>query len=92
MSSITVGASVLYLVGRLPGLPLARLALGAWALGLALLTPWVSVDGGVNWPSDVLGGLVWASIFLAPFLVGLEWARSTDFALGPDARGPDPPA
>lgn len=92
MSSITVGATLLYLVWRLPGLPLPRLVVGVWALGLALLTPWVSITGGVHWPSDVLGGLVWASIFLAPFLVGMEWARSADLAPGPDARGPDPPA
>ena len=80
MSSLIGYALALYVIWRLP-LPLSvRLALSVWPLGAILLEPWVAVSGGVHWPSDTLGGLVWGAVFLIPMFLILRAAERRDAA------------
>ena len=78
MGGTLVMALVLYLCCRLPAPLWVRLPAGTWALGVLLLGPWISVSSGVHWPSDVLGGLVWAGIVLIPLLLVFERLRGSD--------------
>lgn len=72
MSSVLACGLLLYLCWRVPAPLWLRLPIAGWALGLLLLSPWVSVSAGVHWPSDVLGGLVWGLVVLLPVLWLLE--------------------
>lgn len=77
MSTLLAGALVLWLVRRCAGLGWLRVLPAVWAGGLILLQPWVSVAGGVHWPSDVLGGLVWGLVVVIPgvWLLNRAWER-----------------
>jgi membrane-associated phospholipid phosphatase len=79
MSSVLASAIGLWLALRLAW-PRAlwgwslRGALALWSLGVGLLSPWVAVTAGVHWPSDALGGIVWALIVLIPgFVILGRW-------------------
>lgn len=75
MSSTLAGGLLLYLCWRVSAPLWIRLPIALWALGVLLLSPWVAVSGGVHWPSDVLGGLVWGLVVLLPVLWLLERLR-----------------
>lgn len=83
MSSVLAGGLVVYLAWRLR-LPATmptragRAVAGGWGVVVALLASWVSVTGGVHWPSDVAGGVVWAVVCLVPVIALLERARRLD--------------
>lgn len=78
---------LLYLCWRVPAPLWLRLPIALWALGMLLLTPWVSVSAGVHWPSDVLGGLVWGLLVLLPLLCLLERLRPPPAGGGGSRRG-----
>lgn len=78
MSSTLAGGLLLYLCWRVPAPWWLRLPVAVWALGVLLLSPWVSVSAGVHWPSDVLGSLGWALVVLLPVLWLLERLRPHD--------------
>ena len=80
MSSLIGYALALYVIWRLPLPASVRMALSIWPLGAILLEPWVAVTGGVHWPSDTLGGLVWGAVFLIPMFLVLRAAERRDAA------------
>ena len=77
MSTLLAGALVLWLIRRSAGPGWLRALPAVWAGGLIVLQPWVSVAGGVHWPSDVLGGLVWGLVVVIPgvWLLDRAWGR-----------------
>lgn len=72
MSSVIAGGLTLYLAGRLPLRWWLRLPAAVWGLGVMVLNPWVAVSSGVHWPSDALGGVLWAVVALFPAIWALE--------------------
>ncbi len=78
MSDVLAGGLVLYLSVRIAAPVWLRGVPAVWALGVVLLNPRVAVTGGVHWPSDALGGLVWGLIIVIPGLLLLERARKRD--------------
>ena len=79
MSSALVGLLLVYLCWRLPGPLWLRLPIATWGLGVGLLQPWASISAGVHWPSDTLGGFVWAVLIMLPLLVLMQrWAFPRD--------------
>jgi undecaprenyl-diphosphatase len=52
-----------------------RLACGALCAALAVAGGIANVYEGVHWPSDVLGGYLWAAVLLVPFAWALGTAR-----------------
>jgi len=83
MSSMIVGSLTVYLAWRLrlPPTPLMRVGravVAGWGVVVALMASWVAVGGGVHWPSDVAGGVVWAAVCMGPALALLERGRRLD--------------
>ncbi|MGI8926981.1 MAG: phosphatase PAP2 family protein [Tepidiformaceae bacterium] len=73
-----------------------RLAL-AWAAVAAVASIVLILDGlanvymGVHWPSDVLGGYLWAAVILAVAGAGLCWWRSASRDGASPQAGASPP-
>ena len=57
---------------------LLRAGVAVWSVGVGLLSPWVAVTAGVHWPSDALGGTIWALIVLIPGVLALERTKRSD--------------
>ena len=78
MSSLIVEALVFFVALRVLRQWWLRAPLAIWAVAIGAFEPWVSVATGVHWPSDVLGGMVWAAVVIIPGWALLERARTAD--------------
>jgi membrane-associated phospholipid phosphatase len=91
MGSAVVGGLLIYLAWRIPGPLWIRVPVATWGLSVGLLQPWASVSAGVHWPSDTLGGFVWATVVLAPVLFLIQrwaWPRDAQDSSRPPGGGP----
>ncbi len=87
MSSTLMGSLLLYVAIRSQAPLPFRAPLAIWGLGVGFLSPWIAVAGGVHWPSDALGAVVWSWVGLLPLGVLMEAARRWD---GRDGTLPPP--
>lgn len=79
MSSAIAGLVVAYICWHIPGPLWLRIPITTWGIGVGLLQPWASISAGVHWPSDTLGGFVWAAVICAPLILALgQWALPAD--------------
>jgi membrane-associated phospholipid phosphatase len=85
-------AAGLVLIVLLPSLRrLARAAVTAAAVAVALAVGFSRIAGGVHWPSDVLGGLLFAVGFVSLVAAVFPWPLNA-VAVGPCRQIPVPPA
>ncbi len=87
MGNTIVGILLVYLAMRGPGPRWVRMIGGGWGAAMLVLQPWAAVAAGVHWPSDVIGGVVWALVWMIPSVHLLRWARARDAAAAPPAAG-----
>ena len=78
MGTLVAEALALYVAMRVVRRWWLRAPIAIWAIGVGAFQPWVSVTTGVHWPSDVLGGIVWAAVVIIPGWLLLERARRAD--------------
>ena len=83
MGSLIAEALVLFVALRVLRRWWLRAPLAIWAVVIGAFEPWVSVATGVHWPSDVLGGMVWAAVVIIPGWALLERARTADARAAP---------
>jgi undecaprenyl-diphosphatase len=79
-SGHSLGAFALFavafvLAGEVPGSKRARTATRGLIVAVVLLVGLCRVLSGAHWPSDVLGGYVWAAVFLLPMIALYEWSE-----------------
>jgi undecaprenyl-diphosphatase len=83
MSGTLLYGFLLYLLVRDGAFLLVKVLGGAWCLFAILLAAPANVYVGVHWPSDTLGGYLWALVLLVPLFYA-------DTALGALGRSPSP--